>query len=1187
MIKHRKLIAILISVMVALQTLPAYATEYGEMIGEVTDVTSEEIEENEQPSEESTEASIDESADDSATSDEDTDNSDTVSGNESGDLEADTEPGEDGDGENKRPSPLRTMSIMSTRSGSLPSSYDARDDGIVTPVKSQNGGICYIYAATALAEISLLKNFPEDFSADTLFIDEEDIFYNLYNSNPDPLGLIGNDHAVGDRNTGSNIDALFPEFASYSCPVARGGEAYYDTIGTLNKAFSVKVSNLTIDDIKNLILEYGSVGADVMIDQDVRSYKIYYPYSRYGTLVRITPPHGVALIGWDDAIPASDFTNEYGDTPSVDGGFLFKNSWGEGRGENGYYWLSYEDMAVASSIFTLYALSFDRAAPYNVYQYDGGNSTSRTSALKAANVFEAKANADGTERLVRIGAFLSSGNYNIKVYKYDAPASAPWEQQRLLGNTSLTVPENEGGYHSVVLSNPIQLDYGEKFSVCIEKTDGTSFGIGADYNGNGNSTRVNAGESFIKAPNSSEAWEDAKTCPFVGPQGANLRIKAFTLNNNDGAFSTRTIKTVTVSETPTYTGNAITPDVVIKDTDGNEINKRYCNITYSGNVNAGTATVTVTPKSSHITGSASTTFTISPRSMTGASITLQYDTTTYNGTDKKPTATVTLNGRTLTEGTDYTLSYENNRNAGRATVTATGKGNYSGTAAKNFTISTVNAGNATVECDTTVEYTGSALTPDVTVKVNGRTLVKDTDYTLAYHNNVDVGTAFIVVSFIGNYYGEVRKNFEIVHRDGTICTVEYENPTPFTGYDIEPAVTVKYRGTLLSEGTDYTVRYTDNRNVTDNARFTVSFRGQYSGSITKTFSITPADPSVLTFDEFLDNGTRVYNGSSYTPAAPDVALNGYLTKNVDYTLSYRDNVNAGTGYIVYSFKGNYRGTKEIPFTISPLNLQGEAVIGDIGDQVYTGTALTPGITVRRNSTELINGIDYTATYENNTAVGTATVRVTGRGNYTGTLVKTFRITEDPSHNVPEKPVNPENPGNGGGTGGNGEGNEQGKEEEPTVKTWTMENMGYKAEFTVEKDIPYSPNPKEVAASLHPTLSVTDDKGKESGITIKNVKATKPKKGTTKITITLKGSTKEERKAIKALNKKLKSMAFEITPKDITRATVIVKLNKKRTKVTKVTVDKVKLKKEDFTAVINTDSVTITGKGNYTGTYISK
>jgi hypothetical protein len=110
-------------------------------------------------------------------------------------------------------------------------------------------------------------------------------------------------------------------------------------------------------------------------------------------------------------------------------------------------------------------------------------------------------------------------------------------------------------------------------------------------------------------------------------------------------------------------------------------------VKYSNNVNVGTATVTVTGIGNYA-GTKKLTFKINPVKLADAK--LKTTTFTWSGSEKKPTATVTakVNGttKTLKAGTDYTITYKNNKSVGKATATIKGKGNYSGTKTKTFKI---------------------------------------------------------------------------------------------------------------------------------------------------------------------------------------------------------------------------------------------------------------------------------------------------------------------------------------------------------------------------------------------------------------------------------------------------------------------------------------------------------------------
>ena len=148
--------------------------------------------------------------------------------------------------------------------------------------------------------------------------------------------------------------------------------------------------------------------------------------------------------------------------------------------------------------------------------------------------------------------------------------------------------------------------------------------------------------------------------------------------------------TVKVNGTYTYTGQAQTPasnDVVVT-LGGKTVPSNQYTISASDNMNAGQATATVTAKAGgNYTGSASGKFTIALASLNDAKVEVSGGPFTYDGTSKNPTVAVTLDSKTLSASTDYTLSYSNSNggdgnltNAGTVTVTATGTGNYTGTA---------------------------------------------------------------------------------------------------------------------------------------------------------------------------------------------------------------------------------------------------------------------------------------------------------------------------------------------------------------------------------------------------------------------------------------------------------------------------------------------------------------------------
>lgn len=146
----------------------------------------------------------------------------------------------------------------------------------------------------------------------------------------------------------------------------------------------------------------------------------------------------------------------------------------------------------------------------------------------------------------------------------------------------------------------------------------------------------------------------------------------------------------------------------------------------------------------------------------------------------------------------------------------------------------------------------------------------------------------------------------------------------------------------------------------------------------------------------LGNTNFDYTGSEIEPGVKSVRLKGVtLSAGEDYEVSYSDNVNAGTAHCVITGIGKYSGSVSEPFTIRPLSLT-NAVINDIPDQEWTGSAIEPDVTVSLGGRELIAGTDYTLSYEDNVDPGSATVYANGNGNYRGTASKFFNIVDPPT-----------------------------------------------------------------------------------------------------------------------------------------------------------------------------------------------
>lgn len=207
----------------------------------------------------------------------------------------------------------------------------------------------------------------------------------------------------------------------------------------------------------------------------------------------------------------------------------------------------------------------------------------------------------------------------------------------------------------------------------------------------------------------------------------------------------------------------------------------------------------------------------------------------------------------------------------------------------------------------------------------------------------------------------------------------------FTGSEIIPDVTVTLNKVVLNEGVDYDIVFSSNTNV-GTASYTVTGKGNYFGSVTKTFEITAAD--IASIDD-VTIASQVFTASQIAPTVELVFGEYNLTEN-DFDIEYGENLNVGTGSVVIKGKGNFTGTVTVEFDI---------VAKDISEGI---TALIPGTTpgaqpegvvLKYGEVVLVNEVDYDVVYSGYENPGEGTATFTGKGNYTGTLVQHFTVSE--------------------------------------------------------------------------------------------------------------------------------------------------------------------------------------------------
>ena len=412
----------------------------------------------------------------------------------------------------------------------------------------------------------------------------------------------------------------------------------------------------------------------------------------------------------------------------------------------------------------------------------------------------------------------------------------------------------------------------------------------------------------------------------------------------------------------------------------------------------------------------------------------------YNGKLIEPKVTVTDGSYTLVEGTDYKLSYKNNRSAGTATIYINGvtaKNRYKDTITTTFTIENKSIADSKIMKKgswnaaytdlskykasdyvlTSGLYNGDreVTTEFDVVDANNNLLREGYDYTVAYKNNTKVGTATIVITGKGDYEGTLEGSFTIVGKGISGHFVEEKIPAQtYTGEAIQPKVTFKPDTPNLVEGRDYEITYEYNVNPgkgdekdINNVGPKVVARGigQYAGYVKLGFEIKKADISVA--DVKAEDAT--YAGGKVAKSKITVtnpASGKALKEGEDYTVEYVSGQNVGeTGKAVLHLVNNkcYTFGKDasdnasitVTYKIVAKDLK-DVTVEEVKDQTATGIQIKPTLTVLNDGVLLKEGVDYQVVYGENTAVGTGTATikpVDGNKNYTGSKEVTFNIVE--------------------------------------------------------------------------------------------------------------------------------------------------------------------------------------------------
>ena len=390
------------------------------------------------------------------------------------------------------------------------------------------------------------------------------------------------------------------------------------------------------------------------------------------------------------------------------------------------------------------------------------------------------------------------------------------------------------------------------------------------------------------------------------------------------------------------------------------------------------------------------TLTINNKYLDKAVVELEYDSITYNGKENKPDVFLKIDDEYISS-LYYEVKYKNNINAGQAKVIINGVGIYYGKIEKEFTINKANLeisiNNEEIDYldllpNYKITYIGF-VSNDNEANLEGK-LVIDCSY-----DEKSVGVYPLTLrGYESNNYNITYRNGFLKVNSSTIDNVKLSyNEITYQASLCEPSVICTKNKSVLELNKDYEVKYEDNLNV-GKATVTVTGIGNFKGTITRTFKINKANLTVKVKDKTI----------TYKDEYPVFELDcvGFVSDetmkslNCSYSFSTVYNVNSNIGeydvYVTGLELTNYLvSIQKGKLTVLRRELKNEDLDLQNINYTYEGKELYPA--VKFNINNITINTDYTISYTNNKNAGTGTVIITGLGNYSGEVVKNFKISK--------------------------------------------------------------------------------------------------------------------------------------------------------------------------------------------------
>ncbi len=305
------------------------------------------------------------------------------------------------------------------------------------------------------------------------------------------------------------------------------------------------------------------------------------------------------------------------------------------------------------------------------------------------------------------------------------------------------------------------------------------------------------------------------------------------------------------------------------------------------------------------------------------------------------------------------------------------------------------------------KYTGNPITPVPTVTFGDNKLIEGTDYVLSYENNVNAGQAAVVITGVNNYKGTVRKPFTIEKLNQRITASDFTKTATDPAFNI--GATTNGGGTLSYVSANAKVVTVDNSGkvtihgagstkITITATATTNYN-----AATKDITVNVTAASASKYTVIVDTDGHGTASASPTSAEAKKTITLTATANNGYKfkrwtsldgVAFTDATSASTTFKMLAknitVKANFEKKSEPGPTAKDIS---KATVSGIKNKTYTGKAIKQSPIVKLDGKMLKVSTDYTVSYEKNKNVGTATITITGKGNYKGSKKATFKINQ--------------------------------------------------------------------------------------------------------------------------------------------------------------------------------------------------